>query len=133
MLNAPLAIEVYSDCYVRMETGSDVSTERVKRNKRYYFRCPVSNLNNAVMSLYPAKVFSVLGSVKPGEGMVGDYLPEQISLVNAGKLRELVVSTVDNGKANDSLKTGFDLLGNPMLEKLYVANLSSYTSGLNLN
>ena len=132
MLNAPLAVEVYSDCYIRMDTGSDVSTERVKRNKRYYFRCPTNNLNNATMYFYPAKVFSVIGSVKPGEGMVGDYLPEQISFANAGKLRELVVSTVENGKTNNSLKSGFDLLSNPMLEIIYAANLSAYESGLNL-
>ena len=133
MLNAPLAVEVYSDCYIRMKTGSDESAERVKRNKRYYFRCPTNNLNNATMYFHPAKVFTVIGSIKPGEGMVGDYLPEQISFANAGKLRELVVSTVEHGKTNSSLKTGFELLSNPMLETIYAANLSAYESGLNLN
>lgn len=134
MLNAPLAVEVYSDCYIRMDTGSDTSSQRVKRNERNFFRCPTSNLTNATMYFYPAKAFSVIGSVTPGEGMVGDFYPEQLSFAGAGKLRELVVSTADEyGSSNSSLKTGFDLLNNPMLEILHAAKLSSYTGGLNLS
>ena len=85
------------------------------------------------MYFYPAKAFSKIGSIEPGEGMVGDYFPEQISFTNAGKLRELVVSTVESGSYNESLKSGFDLLNNTMLEKLYVANLTKYEQGLNLS
>lgn len=133
MLDAPLAVEVYSDCYIRMDTGSDTNVQRVKRNERNFFRCPTNNLNNATMYFYPAKAFSVIGSTKPGEGMVGNFYPEQISFVGAGKLRELVVSTYNSDTTNESLKTGFDLLNNPMLETLHAANLSNYTSGLNLS
>ena len=133
MLNAPLAVEVYNDCYIHMDTGSNSTMQRVKRNEKNFFRCPTNNLNNATMYFYPAKAFSKIGSIEPGEGMVGDYFPEQISFTNAGKLRELVVSTVENGSYNESLKSGFDLLNNTMLEKLYAANLTKYEQGLNLS
>lgn len=133
MSNAPLAVEVYNDCYIHMDTGSNSTMQRVKRNEKNFFRCPTNNLNNATMYFYPAKAFSKIGSIEPGEGMVGDYFPEQISFTNAGKLRELVVSTVESGSYNESLKSGFDLLNNTMLEKLYVANLTKYEQGLNLS
>lgn len=133
MLNAPLAVEVYSDCYIHMDTGSNTTSQRVKRNQKNFFRCPTNNLNNATMYFYPAKVFSVLGSTDPTEGMIGDYYPEQISFANAGKLRELIVSTAESGSINESLKSGFDLLNNTMLEKLYAANLTRYEQGLNLS
>lgn len=133
MLNAPLAVEVYNDCYIHMDTGSNTTMQRVKRNEKNFFRCPTNNLNNATMYFYPAKAFSVIGSTTPGEGMVGDYFPEQISFTNAGKLRELVVSTANAGSYNESLKSGFDLLNNTMLEKLHAANLTKYEQGLNLS
>lgn len=133
MLNAPLAVEVYSDCYIHFDIGSSSSSQRVKRNEKNFFRCPANNLNNATMYCYPARVFSKLGSTIPGEGMIGDFTPEQISFADAGKLRELVVSTVDSGTYNESLKSGFDLLNNIMLEKLYAANLTKYEQGLNLS
>ena len=64
MLNAPLAVEVYNDCYIHMDTGSNSTMQRVKRNEKNFFRCPTNNLNNATMYFYPAKAFSKIGSNK---------------------------------------------------------------------
>ncbi len=134
MLDAPLAVEVYSDCYIKFDLGSSSSSQRVKRNEKNFFRCPANNINNATMECYPAKVFSKLGSTIPGEGMIGDFAPEQINFSDAGKLRELVVSiTGPNSSVNESLTSGFSLSNNIMLEKLYAANLTKYKEGLDLS
>lgn len=130
MLGYELPVEVYSDCYIRMDTGSDTSVQRVKRNTRANFVCPTNSLNNATMYFYPAKTFSLIGDVNGGK--LGEMLPEQVSFAQAGKLRELVVATPDSSM-NVTLKQGFSVLNNNLLEKLYVSNLGAYTEGLDLS
>ena len=130
MLGYKLPVQTYSDCYVRMDTGSDTSVQRVKRNTNAYFECPTNNLNNATMYFYPAKAFSVVGD-KDG-GKLGELLPEQVEFAGAGKLRELIVATEDSSK-NVTLKSGFSVANNNLLEKLYVSNLSAFTEGLDLS
>lgn len=130
MLGYQLPVEVYSDCYIRMDTGSDTSVARVKRNQKAYFECPTDSLNNATMYFYPAKAFSVIGDIDGGK--LGEMLPEQVSFAQAGKLRELIVATQDS-TVNETLEKGFSVANNNLLEKLYVANLSKYTEGLDLS
>jgi hypothetical protein len=130
MLGYELPVTVYSDCYIRMDLGSDSSVQRVKRKEAANFICPQDNLNNATMYLYPAKVISTLGEV--GKGELGDFAPEQLSFTSAGKLRELVLSTTNSPK-NETLKTGLSINNNVLLEKLYAANFGSYTEGLDLS
>ena len=130
MLGYQLPVQVYSDCYIRMDTGSDTSVARVKRNQPAYFECPTDTLNNATMYFYPAKAFSVIGDINGGK--LGEMLPEQVSFAQAGKLRELIVATADS-TPNETLKEGFAVDNNILLEKLYVANLKSYTKDLDLS
>jgi hypothetical protein len=82
------------------------------------------------MYFYPAKTFSLIGDVNGGK--LGEMLPEQVSFAQAGKLRELVVATPDSSM-NVTLKQGFSVLNNNLLEKLYVSNLGAYTEGLDLS
>ena len=130
MLGYKLPVQVYSDCYIRMDTGSDTSVQRVKRNSPAYFECPTDSLNNATMYFYPAKAFSIIGDVNGGK--LGELLPEQVSFTQAGKLRELIVATTDS-TSNETLKTDFSVSNNVLLEKLYVANLTRFTQGLDLS
>lgn len=129
MLGYKLPVTVYSDCYIRMDTGSNTSVQRVKRNVKNNFVCPTNNLGNATMYFYPAKVFSTIGEIDGGQ--LGDMFPEQVSFTQAGKLRTLVVGTEDRDN-NETLKNSFSVLGNPLLEKLYVSNLINYEAGLDL-
>ena len=133
MLGYELPVTVYSDCYIRMDTGSDKFVRRVKRTDTdACFVCPTDTLNNATMYFYPAKAFSTIGSLGADGGRLGEMLPEQVSFAQAGKLRELIVG-IDTSTENVTLKTGFDVLNNNLLEKLYVANLGAYTAGLDLS
>lgn len=129
MLNYELPVTTYSDCYIRMDLGSQSSSRRVKRNELAHFICPQDNLNNATMYLYPAKAISTLGS---NEKNLGYFTPEQLSFTGAGKLRELILSTEDSPK-NESLKEGLSINNNILLEKLAVANFGSYGQGLDLS
>lgn len=139
-----IPVTVYSDCYIHMGVGQDIAnvditqvgfeaSKRVKRGEKTYFTCPVDTLNNATSYLYPANSFSTLGSTNSEEGgHLGELLPEQLSFSQAGKLRELVVGTVDSSE-NETLLNGFSVDNNYLLEKLYVANLKNYNAGLNLS
>lgn len=40
MLNYELPVTTYSDCYIRMDLGSQSSSRRVKRNELAHFICP---------------------------------------------------------------------------------------------
>ena len=131
MLGYELPVKTYSDCYIRMDTGSDTSVQRVKRNTEAAFVCPTNKLNNATMYFYPAKAFSEIGSTENGKGVLGELLPEQVSFAQAGKLRQLVVGREDT-TVNASLKEGFAVDNNELLETLYVCNLGAYTKGLDL-
>lgn len=129
MLNYELPVTTYSDCYIRMDLGSQSSSQRVKRKELANFICPQDNLNNATMYLYPAKAISTLGS---DERNLGYFTPEQLSFTGAGKLRELILSTESSPK-NESLKEGLSINNNILLEKLSVANFGSYGQGLDLS
>ena len=131
MLGYELPVKTYSDCYIRMHTGSDMSVQRVKRNTEAAFVCPTNKLNNATMYFYPAKAFSEIGSIEEGKGVLGELLPEQVSFASAGKLRKLIVGR-ENTTINKSLKRGFAVNNNTLLETLYVCNLGSYEEGLDL-
>lgn len=131
MLGYELPVKTYSDCYIRMDTGSDTSVQRVKRNTEAAFVCPTNKLNNATMYFYPAKAFSEIGSTENGKGVLGELLPEQVSFAQAGKLRQLVVGREDT-TVNASLKEGFAVDNNELLETLYICNLGAYTKGLDL-
>lgn len=126
-----LPLTVYSDCYVRMDLGSDTSKERVKRNTVVYVTCPTNNLNNATMYLYPSKLFTTIGDVNGGQ--VGHFAPDQGSFAGAPKLRELVFATSNNTTLNTGMTGGLNFSANPLLEKLYIANLLSYNNELNLS
>lgn len=126
-----LPVKVYSDCYVRMDLGSDSSKERVKRNTTAYVECPTNNLNNATMYLFPSKVFTSIGDINGGQ--VGHFAPDQGSFSGASKLRELIFATKDNVVKNQGLTGGLNFSANPLLEKLYIANLLAYENDLNLS
>lgn len=122
---------LYSDCYVRTKIGSNDSIVRSKRGQTYYINTTTADFNNATINLFPAKVFSTIGSVDGGK--IGGYEPEQITLSSATRLRELVISTGNDGLVNESLTKNCDFLSNNLLEKLYVANLAKYTDKLDLS
>ncbi len=128
-----IPVQVYSDCYVRMEMGGQLSNERVKRNTVVYMDTPIDELNEATMSITPAQVVTKIGSVDNPAMQIGTYAPDMASFSNAPKLRELVLATSDNTVVNQGLKTGMSFTGNTLLEKLYVANLSVYSEGLDLS
>jgi hypothetical protein len=44
LLSAAIPVEVYSDCYVYSNTGSEIKKERVKRNTKVGINCPVNDL-----------------------------------------------------------------------------------------
>ena len=131
MAGYKLPFTLYSDCYVRSTMGSAESMVRAKRGEVYYLDTAAANINNATIYFYPAKAFSSLGNISGGR--IGGYAPEQIDLSKAVKLREIVVSTADDGLINESIATGFDVANNNILEKLYIANLTAYTDSLNLS
>lgn len=127
-----LPVKTYSDCYIRMSVGSDESVQRVKRNTLAYFICPVATLNDATMNFYPANVFLEIGSTNLNEGNLGEMYPTQISTSSANKLLKLIVGREDTNP-NTTLKSGFSINSNPLLETLYACNLSQYEGELNLN
>lgn len=131
MANYKLPFTLYSDCYVRSEMGSATSVKRAARGETYYLDSAAANVNNATIYFYPAKAFSTIGTTTGGR--IGGYAPEQIDLSNAIKLREIVVSVKDDELVNTSLKDSFDVKNNNILEKLYVANLTSYKDKLDLS
>lgn len=127
-----LPVTTYSDCYVHARFGSAASKQRVKRNEINYILCPTDEMNNAVINFFPINVFSTLGDINGGQ--VGAYEPDQVDFSGANKLRELVIATVsDNAKSNETLKDGFAVSNNKLLEKLYVANFIKYNSNLDLS
>lgn len=131
MAKYKLPFTLYSDCYVRSEMGSSESVVRAKRGSVYYLDSAAANINNATIYFYPAKAFSTIGSIDGGR--IGGYAPEQIDLSNAVKLREIVVSTLNDGLINTSLEDSFDVKNNNILEKLYVSNLTAYKDKLDLS
>jgi hypothetical protein len=55
-------VEVYSDCYIISDVGGLVESHRAKRNEINYLTCPVDNLNNATMYIYPGSIFTKIGN-----------------------------------------------------------------------
>ena len=128
-----IPVTTYSDCYVRMEMGSDTSKERVKRNTIAYIQCPADNLNNATMKITPAKNFVTIGDINNVSGQIGTLSPDIADFAGAPKLRELIFATSDNTTFNNGLEGGVAFTGNNLLEKLYITNLQAYKEGLDLS
>jgi hypothetical protein len=63
LLNAAIPVEVYSDCYVYSNTGSNVKKERVKRNTMVGINCPEDYLQNATMYIHPGSNITKMGTV----------------------------------------------------------------------
>ena len=85
----------------------------------------LSDNDNSVVNLYLGEQENKI------ELSFGELLPEQVSFAQAGKLRQLVVGREDT-TVNASLKEGFAVDNNELLETLYVCNLGAYTKGLDL-
>ena len=132
LFDVKVPITVYSDCYIRMEMGGNLSSERLKRNTVTYIKSPVNEANNSTMFLTPAKVFTSIGDLNNISGQIGNFAPDVAEFSGAPKLRQLIFST-ENGKRNQGLSSGMTFAGNTLLEKLYVANLEAYTEGLDLS
>lgn len=132
MLHYKVPVKTYSDCYIRMAVGSSQSVQRIKRNTLAYFICPVDSLNNGTMEFYPANIFLEIGGLNEGEGHLGELYPTLISTTSANKLIKLIAGREDMAP-NTTLESGFAVNSNPLLETLYVCNLSAYKGELNLS
>lgn len=134
LLDYPIPAKLYQDCYIHAEVGQQYSKQRVKRNEWANFTIPVNNLNEATMSLHPSSAISVLGRIGEGGGELGALHPDIFQTFNAHKLRELIFSTKSSlGSNNSNFKEGLGLSQNELLEKLYLANFTAYTEGLDLS
>lgn len=134
--NYTIPFKVYSDCYAYLRIGSTQSSggsnqevftklkkSRVKRNEQAYLLCTEENFNNAVIKIHPISVFQQLGSSKDGEGRLGIFGCEQMSMNGASKLRELVISTYkDSGLLNQGLQE-LNISGSRLLETLHACFL----------
>lgn len=128
--SVPIPVKVYADCYVNTIIGGQMDKTRLKRGEWGYFNCPVPNVNNATAEISPAKLFTHLGE-KDGI-QLGDYTPAVLSFSGCTKLQELYYGSEDITN-NPTITTGISFDNNPLLEKLYICNLTNYTSSLDLS
>ena len=131
-LGYKLPVTLYADCYIRAAIGSGQNPNirvRAKRNRTEYIECPMAELNNTTFYIYLPQLYQSIGEVN-GNNLSG-FAPAQFSIVQAPKLRTVVLGTVDSVK-NDGLNTvGFE--NNDLLEVLYAANCPAAKVGLNLS
>lgn len=127
-----MPVVTYSDCYLRLDVGSDQAKIRVKRGEPNYIYCPINNLTNATFKLLPGSIISSVGSLRSDEGQLNDYSVDAIKLGQATKLRELILGSKgrhENVQLDESLSFG----ANTLLETLYLCNLTKYNGPLDLS
>lgn len=120
LLNANIPVEVYSDCYVYSNTGSNIKKERVKRNITTGINCPEDELNNAAMYIHPGSNITRIGTM---ERPLGIFAPTQMGFSQGRKLREVIYGHENQYTENTGLQGGVSFEGSAMLEKLYMSGI----------
>lgn len=128
--------KAYCDCYAVLDIGQQQSHTRVKRNEKFYFIVPTSDLGDGTAGMYPASVITQIGDETGSDDIGGLNLvsPHQITLNMANKLRGLYLHGEDpeSIKENTGL-TDISFLACPMLENLWIGGLTAYPGDLNLS
>lgn len=121
LLNASIPVEVYSDCYVYSNTGSNVKKERVKRNTLVGINCPEDNLQNATMYIHPGSNITKMGTM---DRPLGIFAPTQMSFAMGKKLREVIYGNEERYYENTGLQGDISFEGATMLERAYLAGIN---------
>ena len=117
---------VYADCYIQAAFGSGDNpnvTIRVKRDEPISIPCPIDNLNNATIYFYLPQLYQTIGDISW-------LLPEQCTLSQAKRLREITIGT-DSYPNTNLADIAFD--GNTMLEKLIIRSCQMKNNGMSLD
>ncbi len=132
-----LPVSVYADGYIQAAFGygsdkPNVSI-RVKRNEPITIHVPDSqaNLTNATIYFFSPQLYQTIGE----EGRsLNIFLPKQITVSPAEKLRELIAGDYEEASSNlinyGLEEVGFD--NNIMLEKLHICNYPNTELSLDL-
>lgn len=122
---AEIKLKMYNKCYINVSIDGTVYPQKAERGQTYTIDfSKQSKLNDTVINIYSAPMIQEIGDIS--RLYVGTP-----NFANATRLRSLVVGSSTDGYKNSNL-TSITFGNNKMLEYLYVQNLGSLTSGLNV-